>query len=146
MLYRPLKKMPVGITLPCPLPFCCTNLIPHSTTCPLPIYCSNLFPILFTFYPHYIYSIFLIYFIFTFIFIFILSFPHLHYIHFIFMLFYILCMSNHFQVPMEMQSHWTSTTALVLTSVKAHHPIFILSYLKMRMHFHSHIPIGIGIR
>ena len=81
--------------------------------CPLPIYYSNLFPILFTFsltsyllyFSHLLYFYFYFYFYF---YLFIFT-PHLHYIHFIFMMLYILCMSNTFQVPMEMCSHWTST-------------------------------------
>ena len=129
------KKMPVGIITP---------------TCPLPIYCPNLFPNSFTFLStlYLFYFSHLLYFYYSYLYFYLFIFiPHLHHIHFIFMQHYILCMSNHLQVPMEMQSHWTSTLQhIVHTSVKAQHPIFILSYLKMRMHFHLHIPIGIGIR
>ena len=35
---------------------------------------------------------------------------------------------------------------IVLMSVQAHHPILSLFNKIMRMHFHSHMPIGIGIR
>ena len=115
-----------------PFPFAALISIPKmpvgiTPTCPLSIYCTNLFPILYSFYLYFYFSLF-IYSLCLFIFAFILY----------------VCLTL-------FRCQWRcnrigSTTALVHTSVKAQHPIFIHSYLKMRMHFHSHIPIGIGIR
>ena len=125
-----LWKCPLALSLPSPLSFCCTNLTPqyarwhHSFPCPFPIYCSNLFLFHIIFIIHFAFTLFYFYFFI---------------IHFHVCLTTSRCQWNCNRIGLQLQR-------IAHTSVKVHHPIFIHSYLKMRMHFHSHIPIGIGIR